>query len=84
MKKQIELAIYPDKLTDRDLHKKLAANKLRIDLQDITALIPLRRSIDARKAPVYRILYDVYINEKPNYAEEKINYQSVKGDKKVT
>jgi uncharacterized FAD-dependent dehydrogenase len=83
MKKQIELAIYPDKLPDRDLHKKLAAKKLRTSVEDITALIPLRRSIDARKTPVYRILYDVYVNETPVFIEDKINYQPVTGDKKV-
>ncbi len=83
MKKQIELAIYPDKLSDRDLHKKLAAKKVRADSNEITAIIPLRRSIDARKIPVYRILYDVYINEKPVFSEEMVNYQPVKDDKKV-
>ena len=83
MKKQIELAIDPDKLTDRDFHKKFAAQRLHADVKDITALIPLRRSIDARKAPVYRILYDVYINEKPVIAEEKTHYHQVKGDKQI-
>ena len=83
MKKQIELALYPEKLSDRDLHKKLAAKKLKVDINDITALIPIRRSIDARKVPVYRVLYDVYINEKPVFTEEKVTYQPVKGDKKV-
>ena len=83
MKKQIELSIYPDKLTDRDLHKKLAAQKLRVHIKDITVLIPLRRSIDARKTPVYKILYDVYVNEKPVFSEETINYLPVKGDRKV-
>ncbi|MGD9162057.1 MAG: FAD-binding protein [Desulfobacteraceae bacterium] len=83
MKKQIELSIYPDKLFDRDLHKKNAVQKLKVDINDITALIPLRRSIDARKAPVYRILYDIYINEKPDFIDDTISYQPVKDDKKV-
>ena len=83
MKKQIELSIYPDKLADRVLHKKLAAKKLRVDIQDITALIPVRRSIDARKLPVYRMLYEAYINEKPVFADKHISYQPVKDDKKA-
>ena len=83
MKKQIEIAVYPGKLTDRDLHKKLAAEKLRVDANDITAMMPLRRSIDARKIPVYRILYDVYVNENPGFTGEKIDYRQVKGDKKI-
>ena len=83
MKKQIELTVYPDKLADRDLHRKLAAKKLRSEFEDITALIPLRRSIDARKAPVYRILYDVYLDEKPDLIDETVSYCPVKKDKKV-
>ena len=83
MKKQIELTIYPEKLFGKDFHKKLAAEKIRADVNNITALIPLRRSIDARKTPVYKILYDVYINEEPVFTEDRVNYQPVKGDKKV-
>ena len=63
MKKQIELAIHPDSLYDRNLHKKLAAKKLGADASEITALIPLKRSIDARKSAVFRIRYEVYIEE---------------------
>ena len=74
---------YPDKLADRDFQRRLAAKKLRSEVEDITALIPLRRSIDSRKVPVYRILYDVYIHEKPDFIDETISYCPVKGDKKV-
>lgn len=83
MKKQIELVIYPDKITDRELHKKLAAKRLKAPAEDITALIPLRRSIDSRKIPVYRVLFDVYLNEKPAFTDDIISYRQVKGDKKV-
>ncbi len=83
MKKQIELAIYPDRLLDRDFHKKLAAQKLRADVNDISAIIPIRRSIDSRKTPVYRILCDVYLNEQPVFSEDRIDYHPVKGDKSV-
>lgn len=83
MKRQIELSIFPDRLLNRELHKKIVAKKLRLSVEDITALMPLRRSIDARKAPVFKILYDVYINENPPATEERISYRPVKGDKKV-
>lgn len=83
MKKQIELSIFPDRISDRELHKKLAAEKLRVEVQDITALIPIRRSIDARKIPVFKIMYDVYLNENPVFTEDRITYRPVKGDKKV-
>ncbi len=83
MKKQIEIAVYPDRAADRDFHKNLAAIKLNADINDITALIPLRRSIDARKAPLYRILYDVYLNETPVLAEPRIDYSPAVSDKRV-
>jgi uncharacterized FAD-dependent dehydrogenase len=83
MKKQIELAINPEDITDREQQKRVAAHQLKVDIDEITALIPLRRSIDARKTPVYRLLFDVYINETPPFAEEKIKYLPVKGDKRV-
>ncbi len=83
MKKQIELNLYPDKLTDRVLHKELAAKKLGVDANDITALLPLRRSIDARKLPVYRMLYEAYINEQPDITDKKVVYSPVKTDKKA-
>ncbi|NLD38547.1 MAG: FAD-binding protein [Desulfatiglans sp.] len=83
MKKQIELAINPENITDREHHKRVAAQQLGVDADEISALIPVRRSIDSRKTPVFRTLFDVYINESPLFAEEKIKYQPVKGDKRV-
>lgn len=83
MKKQIELAIHPDSLYDRNLHKKLAAKKLGADASEITALIPLKRSIDARKSAVFRIRYEVYIDE-PYLPEKKdISYKPVKRGRHV-
>ncbi|WP_321492518.1 FAD-dependent protein [uncultured Desulfobacter sp.] len=83
MKKQIELTVHPDSLHDKKLHKKLAAKKLGADVNEITALIPLKRSIDARKSAVFRIRYEVYIDEPYLPPETDISYKPVKQDKHV-
>ena len=83
MKRQIELTVHPDGLYNRTLHKKLAAKKLRADVNEITALIPLKRSIDARKSAVFRIRYEAYINEPYLSTKEEISYKPVKPGRDV-
>ena len=83
MKKQIELSIFPDKLSDKELHRRLAAKKLKLGGEDIFSMIPNRRSVDARKEPVYKILYDVYINEKPIEALNQVEYKPITSKKRV-
>ncbi len=83
MKHQIELSIPPDKITDENyLHLK-AALKLKIDVNEITAVVFKRRSVDARKRPVFRLLVDVYVNEKPASYIKEYEYHPVESKKKV-
>ncbi len=81
MIKQIELPIPPEHLHNEEAQKQSAAKILRISAKDITALIPLRRSIDARQKPVFKILFDVYIEEMPQKKKNHVNYQPVKDNK---
>jgi len=84
MKKQIELAIAPDKISDPTILRKEAAKTLFIPVESISAVIPIKRSIDARsKNVVYRFLVDVYLNEKPETKPIGINYKPVSGNRKV-
>ena len=84
MKKQIEIIIPPEHLNNKNILYTFAAQKLKFELADISAVIPLRRSIDARgKRAVFRILADVYINEKPEEIDDKILFNPIKSDKKV-
>lgn len=84
MKKQIELIVQPEKANNQDFLKLVTAKKLHLRVEEITALIVVRRSIDARaNQPKYRILADVYINEKPPELYPKINYKPVASKKKV-
>jgi uncharacterized FAD-dependent dehydrogenase len=83
MKEQIEIIIPPEKLHDKEFLYSKAADALNLSLDEIKAVVQLRRSIDARrKLPVYRILTEVYVNESPEL-EEKIIYKTVKPGKKV-
>lgn len=84
MKQQIELIIKPENLLSEGILKNTAANQLRLNQEQISAVIPLKRSIDARsRNVVYRILTDVYIDE--NHIEQKRNicYNPVSNHKKV-
>ncbi len=83
MIKQIELSILPEQLYNEDLLKQSAAKVLKISARDITKLIPLRKSIDARRKPVFKILFNVYIGEIPVKEQNIIDYQPVRDNKKV-
>ena len=63
MKKQIELIVFPEKIYDQEFITNLSAKKLKINPKDIKAVRQLRRSIDARQNPVFKILLDVFIGE---------------------
>ena len=84
MKQQIEIAIKPDDILSDGILKTTAANQLKISQDQISAVIPVKRAIDARsKKIVFRIFVDVYIDEKPVEQSRIINYKPVKDDKKV-
>ena len=83
MIKQIELAIPPEQLHNEEALKQSAASTLKISAKEISSLIPVRRSIDARRKPVFKILFDVYIGELPQKNKSHINYQPVKDDKRA-
>ncbi len=83
MKKQIELAITPDEIVLPEILSIKASQELKTDTEKISAVIPLRKSIDARsKNVVFRFIVDVYIDEKPE-EKKSIIYNPVKGNKKV-
>ncbi|MBU1099416.1 MAG: FAD-binding protein [Bacteroidetes bacterium] len=83
MKKQIELEIFPNNIDNRDFIKTLAAKKLDVNPKEISAIIPIRRSIDARKRPLYKVLVEVYVNQQPRELNTSIEYKPVSGSKKA-
>ncbi len=84
MKKEIELSIHPDFADDYSYRKKLAAKKLKLNEEEITAVQVIRRSIDARgKTPLFKLRSIVYINEKAEELFHHLSLSQVKTNKKV-
>lgn len=82
MKQQVELAIKPDDILTDGILKITAAHQLKMDQEQISAIVPLRKSIDARsKKILFRILVDVYSDEVPVIESHTINYKPVDGKK---
>jgi uncharacterized FAD-dependent dehydrogenase len=84
VKREIELVIPPEFINDYSYQKNLAAKELKINLEEISAVQILRRSIDARvKNPIYRVKTIVYLNEEPTDIYSPIEFKHVKENKKV-
>lgn len=84
MLKQIEIVVPPEKIIDKTFLYTQAAHQLKSALEEIKAVVPQKRSIDARRhTPLYRVLCEVYINELPQVGGNRIKYSHVKDDKRV-
>jgi len=83
MKYQVEVNIPPDYINDHLYLKNKVVKKLKISPNVITTIKIVRRSLDSRKKPVYRILVEVYVGEEPENTTERINYTKVNSEKKV-
>lgn len=84
MKKELELVISPENIFDKEKVFESARKNLNLAAEELKAVIPLRRSIDARsREPVYKLLVNAYINESPEEIHPKIKYRPVNGDKKI-
>ena len=83
MKKQIELFIPPEKLYEEGFYRYIVSRKLGISPDEINAIVPVRKSIDARKAPVFHMSVEVYIGEQPSKDKPKYVYNPVNAKKKV-
>jgi uncharacterized protein len=84
MKKEIELVLPPEFVDNYSYQKNLAAKELKLNAEEITAVQIIRRSVDARsKNPIFRARAIIYLNEGPTDIFPRINYEHVKGNKKV-
>ena len=83
MKKQIELIIFPENIYNQEFIHSFAAKKLNVNPSDITGIKTIRRSIDARQRPIFKLLVDVFINEPVSEDNPKYVYPPVDGKKKV-
>jgi len=83
MKKQIELAITPDEINLPEILLIKSSQDLKLEKNKISTVLPLKKSIDARSRNiVFRILVNVYIDEKPE-TKKPIAYNPVGDTKKV-
>jgi len=83
MKTQIEIGMLPENaFSDLAIREELA-RRLQISPDEITAVRLLRRSIDARKYPVYRLLFDLFVNESPVEENMTVEYKPVTENKKA-
>ncbi|MFA5804481.1 MAG: FAD-binding protein [Melioribacteraceae bacterium] len=84
MKKEIELIIPPEFVNDYFYQKYLAAKELKLNVEEISAVQVIRRSVDARsKNPIYRAKAIVYLNEDLIDIYSPIDFKLVKANKKV-
>jgi uncharacterized protein len=82
MKKEIEVVITPEYLNDYDYLRKTSAQKLEINVEEISAVQVLKRSVDARsKTPIFRTKAFVYINEKPEPLLKQIEFKPISNNK---
>ncbi len=84
MIKEIQIRVLPPEVSNNEILKKIVAHKENILLSDITHVQVLKRSIDARKFPVYyQLRIAVYIKEE--YVEDtfEADYKDVKESKKT-
>ncbi|MEJ5352085.1 MAG: FAD-binding protein [Melioribacteraceae bacterium] len=84
MKKELELTIQPDFIFDYEHLREKSSRILKVNLEEITSVQILKRSIDARKVnPVYKLKVIVYINEQPEELFQPIEFKPIKSNKKV-
>ena len=83
MKQQIEIIVPPEKIHEEGFLRHIASIRLGVRPSDISKIVPIRRSMDARGNPIYRILADVYIGEAPPEDRPAYIYNPVDKKKKV-
>lgn len=84
MIKETEISIFPNKLGDKELYKKLVAKRLKVEVSDVNAVQVIRRSIDARgKFPQYKVKVNVFINESLKNDIPHFNFKDVSKGKKI-
>lgn len=66
MKKEVEIKVFPDQIDDAELLWTKAAHIAKVDLQTVSTVRVIRRSIDARGSrPIYRLRTEVWVGEEP-------------------
>ncbi len=85
MIRELDILISPSKVGDSDKVKSILARKLDVDINEISHIVILRRSIDARRKPVLiNLKARVYIGEVPvKEALPEFSYQDVSNAREI-
>lgn len=83
MKYQTEINVPPENINDYQFLINKFTKKLRLSAEQITSLKLIKRSLDARKKPVFRVVLEVYVNEEVNENALVFNYRPVGKKNKV-
>ncbi|MBK7981718.1 MAG: FAD-dependent oxidoreductase [Ignavibacteriae bacterium] len=83
MIKELELSVLPDFINDYDYLKKLSAENLKLNTNEIDSILILKKSIDSRRRTVFRIKINVFINETPKEINSNFQFNPVNKNKKV-
>ncbi len=83
MIKEIDISVPPHFIENYEFIKKQSAKKLKLNLNEINSVVILKRSIDARKKPIFRLRVNVFVNEFPSEKEIEFNFNPVSSNKKV-
>ncbi|MCC6551314.1 MAG: FAD-dependent oxidoreductase [Ignavibacteriaceae bacterium] len=79
-----EIVLTPDKAGEKEELYIQAARKLKLGREEITAVVPERRSIDGRsRDPVFRMQVSVYTNELPSGNTYIFNFRPADASKRV-
>ncbi len=81
MIKQTEITILPRNINDDKRIRIESAKKIGVSEKEITDVRILRRSIDSRKKPVYRLRVEVYVGEKYIPKKETLKFQPLTNKK---
>ena len=81
---ELQIRVLPKEASDNDILKQKVAHELRIKTSEIQHIELLKRSIDARKFPVfYQLKLRVYIHEKFEEVVLENNYLDVTNAKQI-
>jgi hypothetical protein len=84
LKKELNLSLTPKQASDEQFYRPVAAEKLGVAPEDITAIVVRRKSIDARQRQIRMNLgVAVYLGEKPEVETSVYHYQQVEHKKPI-
>ena len=83
MKYEVEITIKPEEINNFELHKNIVSDYLKIRKEELSGLLLLKKSIDSRKKPVYKLKYAAFINQAVEDLYVETEFKQCKGDKKV-